>query len=153
MNESNSSVIARNRKASYEYFLETRYEAGLVLQGWEVKSIRAGRVQIAEAYVSVRDGQALVHGMHISPLTSASSHVDPEPDRNRILLLHDREISEIYRATQTRGRTCVVTRMYWSRHRVKCEVATGTGKKRHDKREAIKERDWERETRRVWKNR
>ena len=142
-------LIARNRRASYDYFLEKRYEAGIALEGWEVKGLRAGKAQIADAYVLIREGSAQLYGAHITPLKSTSTHEEANPDRVRALLLNKREISEIRQATSTRGRTCLVLSLYWRNGRVKCEIATATGKKKHDKRKAMRERDQKREAQRA----
>ena len=142
-------LIARNRRAGYDYFLEKRYEAGIALEGWEVKSLREGKAQIAEAFVLIRDRTAQLHGAHITPLKSTSSLKEANPHRIRALLLNKRELSEIRQATTTRGRTCLVLSLYWRNGLVKCEVATATGKKKHDKRKAIRERDQKREAQRA----
>ncbi len=139
------AAIARNRRASHDYALEERFEAGLVLQGWEVKSIRAGKVQLADSYVLLRDGEAWLFGTHISPLPSASTHVPTDPQRTRKLLLHSRELARIFTATQAKGYACVATALYWKHNRVKCEIALGKGRKLHDKRAAIRDREWQRQ--------
>ncbi len=144
-------VIARNRRASHDYALEDRFEAGLVLEGWEVKSLRAGTAQILESYVLLKDGEAWLFGARIAPLASASSHVSPDPGRTRKLLLHGRELARIFTATQTRGYACIATALYWKNNRVKCEIALGKGKKRHDKRAALKDREWARQKERLLK--
>ncbi len=138
-------TIALNRRAKFDYDLGARFEAGLVLEGWELKSIRASQAQLADSYVLVRDGEAWLLGARISPLASASTHVVADPIRTRKLLLHANEISRIYVAVQTRGQACVATALYWKGSRVKCEIALGRGKKSHDKRASIKERDWKRD--------
>lgn len=142
------NVIARNRRARFDYHIERRFEAGLVLQGWEVKSIRAGKVQISEAYVTVQNGEAFLRGSVVKPLHTASSHVVPVDNRPRKLLLHANEITQLFQAVQQKGKTSVPTRLYWSGPFVKCEIAIGTGKKEYDKRRTIKERDLEREKQR-----
>lgn len=144
-----SSTIALNKKAKHDYFIEERFEAGLVLEGWEVKSLRAGKANLSEAYVISRDGEAFLFGCHISPLLSASTHVDPDPLRTRKLLLHQRELGQIFGAVAKKGMTCVPLALYWKHGRVKCEIALATGKKQHDKRATEKERDWNREKQRV----
>ncbi len=138
-------VIARSRRASHDYELQERFEAGLVLAGWEVKAIRAGKAQLVDSYVLVRDGEAWLLGVNITPLPSASSHVTADPQRTRKLLLHRRELARIFSATQAKGYTCVVTALYWVRNRVKCEIALGKGRKLHDKRAAMRDRDWQRQ--------
>ncbi len=145
------ATIAVNRRARFDYELGQRFEAGLVLAGWELKSIRANQAQLADSYVLVRDGEAWLLGAHIAPLPSASTHVDADPRRTRKLLLHASEISRIFMAVQTRGRTCVATSLYWKGQRVKCEIALGKGKRSEDKRASIRERDWKREQARLVK--
>ena len=146
-----NGTIALNRRARFDYQLEERFEAGLVLEGWEVRSIRAGGAQLTDSYVLVREGEAWLLGAHIAPLASASTHVEPDPIRTRKLLLHEREISRIFNATQAKGFTCVATAMYWKGQRVKCEVALGKGKEQRDKRATVKDREWRREQGRVLK--
>ena len=137
----NPATIARNRKARFDYHIQDRYEAGIVLEGWELKSIRAGQVQLTDAYVSVRDGEAFIQNLRIAPMASVSTHVTPVPDRSRKLLLHAKEISKIFQASRTKGRSCVALSMYWKGPYVKCEIATVEGKKKFDKRRAIRERE------------
>ncbi len=144
-------VIAVNRKARHEYQIEKTYEAGLALQGWEVKSLRAGKAQIVDAYVAVRNGEAWMLGGNIPPLPSASTHVEPDPRRTRKLLLHRSEIDSLIGATERRGYTLVPLRLYWERGRAKLEIGLAKGKKLHDKRAAEKERDWQRQKRRLLK--
>lgn len=139
------ATIARNRRASHDYALEERFEAGLVLQGWEVKSIRAGKAQLVDSYVLLRDGEAWLLGAHIAPLPSASTHVLADPQRTRKLLLHSRELARIFTATQAKGYACLATALYWKHNRVKCEIALGKGRKLHDKRAAAKDREWQRQ--------
>ena len=143
-----SNVIATNRKASYEFFLEDRFEAGIVLEGWEVKSIRSGRVNLKEGYVAALEGELFLIGSHISPLPSTSTHSVSNPTRNRKLLLHKKEVNRLIGAVERKGYTMVPTHMYWKNSRVKLQFALGKGKKLHDKRTAIKQRDIEREHRR-----
>jgi SsrA-binding protein len=145
-------TIALNKRAAHDYHLEERFEAGVALEGWEVKSLRAGKAQLVDSYVLVRDGEAWLLGAHISPLPSASTHVVPDPTRTRKLLLHAREIARIFAATQQKGYTCVATALYWKGNRVKCEVALGKGKKLHDKRAAAKDREWSRQKERLLKH-
>ena len=144
-------TIALNRRAKFDYALTQRFEAGLVLQGWELKSIRAGQAQLADSYVLVRAGEAWLLGARIAPLASASTHVAADPVRTRKLLLHAKELSRIHLAVQTRGQACVATALYWKGPRVKCEIALGKGKKAHDKRASIRERDWKRDQARLGK--
>lgn len=145
------SPIARNRRARFDYHLEEAFEAGLALQGWEVKSLRAGAAQLGDSYVVVRSGEAWLLGAHIAPLASASTHVETDPTRTRKLLLRQREINRIAAAVDRKGHTCVATKLYWKGHRVKCEVALGRGKQRHDKRDTTKDRDWKRAQERLLK--
>ena len=138
-------LIARNRRARFDYQLERTFEAGIVLKGWEVKSIREGRANLTDAYVTMRDGEAYLLNSRIEPLPSASTHIVTSSDRERKLLLHTQELGQIYTAVQTRGRTCIALSMYWRGQRVKCEIGLATGRKRHDKRAVIRQRDQERE--------
>ena len=139
------ATIARNRRASHDYALEERFEAGLVLEGWEVRAIRAGKAQLVDAYVLLRNGEAWLLGANIAPLPSASSHVDTDAQRTRKLLLNARELARIFTATQAKGYACVATALYWKGNRVKCAIALGKGRKVHDKRAAVRERDWNRQ--------
>ena len=141
--------IIDNRKAFFDYFIEDRYEAGLVLEGWEVKAIRAGRTQIKEGYVMIRDGELYLIGAHISPLPEASTHIHPDPVRTRKLLLHKEEISKLIGKVEQRGHTLVPLNLHYKGGRVKCEIGLAKGKKMHDKRETEKKRDWEREKARI----
>ena len=137
--------IVDNKKAFHDYFIEERYEAGLVLEGWEVKSIRAGRVQLKEAYVTLMGAEPFVIGMHISPLPSSSTHVHPDPTRSRKLLLNSEEIRKLIGKVEQRGYTLVPLDLHYTKGRVKLAVGLAKGKKQHDKREAEKDRDWQRE--------
>lgn len=139
-----SSTIALNRRARHDYFVEERFEAGLVLEGWEVKSLRAGKARIAEAYVLIKDGEAFLLGSHIQPLESASTHIAPDATRTRKLLLHDRELATLIGATDQKGYTVVPLAMYWRRGKAKLEIALAKGKAKYDKRQAKKEHDWQR---------
>jgi SsrA-binding protein len=147
--QSPSSTIALNKKARHDYFIEDRIEAGLSLQGWEVKSLREGRVQLTESYIVIRNNEAWLFGFHISPLLSASTHVTPDPKRTRKLLLHRRELDRLIGSVERKGYTLVPLALYWKRGRAKLEVALARGKHAHDKRATEKERDWEREKQRV----
>jgi SsrA-binding protein len=142
-------TIALNKRARHEYHIEQRYEAGLALQGWELKSIRAGRANITEAYAVVRDGELFLFGAQITPLISASTHVVADDRRTRKLLLNRREIDVLIGKVQRDGYTLVPTAMYWKGNKVKAELGLARGKQMHDKREASKERDWNREKQRV----
>lgn len=144
-------TIVDNKKAFFDYFIEERYEAGIVLQGWEVKAIRAGRVQLKEAYVIVRNGEVFLFGAHISPLAAASTHISPDPVRTRKLLLHATEINKLIGKVERAGYTLVPLNLHYLKGRVKCEVGLAKGKKQHDKRETEKQRDWQREKQAILK--
>lgn len=149
---SGSSTIALNRQATHEYFIEERYEAGLVLQGWEVKSLRAGRVQLKESYVVLKGGDAWLQGAHLSALSTASTHVVPDPLRTRKLLLHGYELSKLIGHVERKGYTLIPLALYWKKGRAKLEIGLAKGKKLHDKRASEKDRDWQREKQRVMKH-
>lgn len=144
--------IIDNRKAGHDYFIEERFEAGMALEGWEVKAIRAGRVQIRECYVIVRDAEVFVIGMHISPLLSASTHVNPDPTRTRKLLLHAEEISRLIGKVERAGFALIPLDLHFSKGRIKIAVGLGKGKKMFDKRDDEKTRDWEREKQRLMRD-
>lgn len=144
-----SSTIALNRKAKHDYFIEDRIEAGLVLQGWEVKALRDGKGRITEAYVIIKDAEAFLLGAHIQPLPSASTHVNPDPTRTRKLLLHEREIARLIGATEQKGYTVVPLAMYWKRGNAKLEIALAKGKANYDKRQDKKSKDWQRQKERL----
>lgn len=150
--QSNPS-IAVNRQATHEYFIEERFEAGLALEGWEVKSLRAGRAQLKESYVTLKNGEAWLFGAHVSPLASASTHIDPDPTRTRKLLLHRHELSRLIGLVERKGYTLIPLALYWSKGRAKLEIGLAKGKKLHDKRASEKDRDWQREKQRVMKQR
>lgn len=141
--------IANNKKAFHDYFIEEKYEAGIALEGWEVKSIRAGRVQIKEAYVIIKRGEIFLLGMHITPLPTASTHVHPDPVRTRKLLLHSNEIMKLIGKVERAGFTLVPLDLHYTRGRIKAEIGLAKGKKQHDKREDAKEKDWAREKQRL----
>jgi SsrA-binding protein len=145
--------IAENRRARYDYFIEERLEAGVALQGWEVKSLRAGRLQLAEAYVLLKDGEAWLFGAHVSPLLATSTQTRADPTRTRKLLLQRRQIDALVGSVERRGRTIVPLSMYWKNGRAKLEIGLARGKKEHDKRADTRERDWQRERARVLKAR
>lgn len=149
--QAGESTIALNRKARHEYFIEENFEAGLALEGWEVKSLRAGRAQLAEGYVVLREAQAWLLGAHISPLISASTHVHADPTRTRKLLLHRRELDRLVGAVERKGYTLVPLALYWKRGRAKLDIGLAKGKKQHDKRADQKERDWQRQKSRLMK--
>jgi len=143
--------IAQNKKAFHDYFVEQKFETGIVLEGWEVKAVRAGRVQLKEAYVIIRNGEIFLIGCHISPLLSASTHFQPDPVRTRKLLLHTEEINRLIGSVERAGYTLLPLDMHYTRGRIKLEVGLAKGKKQHDKRQAEKERDWQREKQRLLK--
>ena len=147
--EDGKALIAENRRARHEYFIEDRYEAGLALMGWEVKSLRAGRAQLAEAYVFIRAGEVFMTGAHLSPLNSASTHVVADPVRTRKLLLHRAEIDRLVGAVERAGYTLVPLELYWKAGRAKLKVGLAKGKKQHDKRATEKDRDWQRDKSRL----
>jgi len=141
--------IVQNKKAFHDYFIEERYEAGLALVGWEVKAVRAGRVQIKEAYVIVKGEEVFLVGAHITPLATASTHVQPDPVRSRKLLLHGEEIRRLIGKTERAGFTLVPLDLHYKGGRIKIEIGLARGKKQHDKREAEKQKEWDREKRRL----
>ncbi len=142
-------LIAENRRARYDYFIEERLEAGLVLQGWEVKSMRAGKAQVAEAYVYLKEGEAFLFGANITPLKTASTHVIPDPIRTRKLLLNKSELSRLVGSVERKGYTLVPLDLHWKEGRAKLEIGLAKGKKQHDKRATEKDRDWQRDKARV----
>ena len=146
-------TIAQNKKAFHDYFIEERYEAGLVLEGWEAKAIRSGRVQLKDAYVLIRGGEIYMVGGHISALPTASTHINPDPVRTRKLLLHDAEIQHLIGKVERAGYTLVPLDLHYSKGRVKLSIGLAKGKKQHDKRDAEKDRDWVREKARVMRDR
>jgi len=146
------STIVVNRKARHDFFIEDRYEAGLALQGWEVKSLREGRVNLTEAYVLVKNGEAYLIGCNMPPLPTASTHINPDPTRTRKLLLHRQELNRLIGATEQKGYTVVPLNLHWSRGNAKIEIGLAKGKKQHDKRADKKEQDWKREKARILKH-
>ena len=148
----NNPSIAENRQARHEYFIEETYEAGMSLQGWEVKSLRAGRVQLKEAYVFLKNAEAFIFGAHISALPTASTHVIPDPIRTRKLLLNRAELNRLVGAVERKGYTLVPLEMYWKAGRAKLRIGLAKGKKEHDKRATSKDRDWQREKSRLMKH-
>lgn len=146
---STSKTIALNRKAHHEYTLEERFEAGVVLHGWEVKSLRAGKAQISDSYVLLKRGEAWLIGANISPLLSASTHVKADPTRSRKLLMHRKELNRLIGLAERKGYTLIPLSLYWKQNRIKIEVGLAKGKKKHDKREDEKDRDWAREKQRL----
>lgn len=147
------STITLNKKAKHDYSIEERFEGGLVLEGWEVKSLRAGRIQIRDSYVLLKNGEAWLFGALITPLPTASTHIHPDPQRTRKVLLNRSEINRLIGAVERKGYTAVATAMYWKRGRAKLEIGLAKGKKEHDKRAAERDRDWRREQERVLKAR
>ena len=145
------SSIARNKKARFDYFIEERLEAGLALEGWEVKSLRAGKAQLTESYVVVRNGEMWLLGAHLTPLASASTHVNADPTRTRKLLLHRKEIDRLSGLVDRKGYTLVPLELYWGRGKAKLSVGLAKGKKQHDKRAVQKDRDWQRDKARIMK--
>ncbi|CAK0741675.1 SsrA-binding protein [Gammaproteobacteria bacterium] len=145
------ATIALNKQARHEYLIEDRFEAGLVLEGWEVKGLRAGRAQLKESYVIIKSGEAWLLGSHISALSSASTHVNPDPVRTRKLLLHNEELRKLIGAVERKGYTLVPLAMYWKGGRAKIEIALAKGKQTHDKRATERDRDWQREKQRLFK--
>ncbi len=143
--------IAQNKKAFHDFFIEERYETGMVLEGWEVKAIRAGRANLKESYVIIRSGEIFLIGCHISPLPTASTHVHPDPVRTRKLLLHAEEIDKLVGKVERAGYTLVPLDMHYSKGRIKLEIGLAKGKKQHDKRDTEKEREWQREKAQVLK--
>ncbi len=146
-------TVAVNKKARHDYFLEESIEAGLVLEGWEVKSMRAGRTQLRDGYILLKGGEAWLLGAHITPLQTASTHIHPDPNRSRKLLLHRKEISKLVGAVERRGYTLIPTKLYWKKGRAKLAISLAKGKKNVDKRHTEKDRDWQREKQRVLKHR
>lgn len=148
----NRSVIALNRRARHDFFIEDSFEAGLALEGWEVKSLRAGRAQLNESYALIKDGEAWLFGAHFSPLSSASTHIHPDATRSRRMLLHRAELNRLIGAVERKGFTLIPLALYWKRGRAKLEIGLAKGKKSHDKRATEKEREWERDKSRILKS-
>ncbi len=146
------ATIALNKKATHDFFIEERYEAGLALQGWEVKSLRESKVQIKESYITLKEGEAFLFGAHITPLSTASTHVHPEPRRTRKLLLHRSELNKLIGLVERKGYTLIPTAIYWKKGMAKLEIGLARGKKLHDKRASEKDRDWQREKERLFKH-
>lgn len=144
-------TIALNKRARFEYFIEERFEAGIALEGWEVKALREARIQFADSYVLLKDGEAFLFGSQINPLPTVSTHIVPDPTRTRKLLLHRRQLDMLIGAVERKGYTLIPTAMYWSKGKVKVEIGMAKGKKQHDKRKVVKERDWDREKGRIMK--
>lgn len=151
--KSNSNTIALNKRARHDYFIEKEFEAGLELQGWEVKALRQGKANIAESYITVKNGECFMFGSSILPLTAASTHTICDPTRTRKLLLNRREIDHLVGAIERDGQTIVPLSLYWKGPWVKIKVGTAKGKKLHDKRDTAKDKDWQRQKARVMKSR
>jgi SsrA-binding protein len=149
--ESGPPSIAQNKKARFDFFIEDRLEAGLALQGWEVKSMRAGKVQLTDSFVIFRDGEAWLLGSHVTPLNTVSTHVVADPKRTRKLLMNRREIDRLIGLVERKGYTLIALELYWSKNRVKVAVGLAKGKKQHDKRDTEKDRDWKRDKARALK--
>ncbi|MCH7893503.1 MAG: SsrA-binding protein SmpB [Proteobacteria bacterium] len=147
-----SNVIVTNRKARHDFFIEENLEAGLSLQGWEAKSLRAGRAQLKESYVVIKDAEAWLLGAHFSPLSSASTHVKTDPTRTRKLLLHRRELDRLIGSVERKGYTLIPLSLYWKKGRAKLDLGLAKGKKQHDKRATDKDRDWKRQKERILKH-
>ncbi|MBD5769460.1 SsrA-binding protein SmpB [Marinomonas colpomeniae] len=151
--KSNSTgTIALNKRAKYDYFVDQKFEAGLVLSGWEVKSLREGKAQLVDAFVIIHQNEAWLVGARITPLLAASTHVVCEPMRQRKLLLNRKELEKIIQITEQKGKTCAAMALYWKGNKIKCEVALVTGKKEHDKRDTERDRDWSRDKERLMKH-
>lgn len=151
--KNNANRIADNKKAAYNYFFEEKFEAGMVLQGWEVKALREGKVQLTDGYVVIRDGELFLIGCQINALKTASTHVSPEAQRTKKLLMHKEQIRRLIGKVEQKGYTLVPLNLYWKEGRVKCEIALAKGKAEHDKRDTIKEREGKREVERAMKER
>ena len=149
---SDDNTIAINKKARFDYFIEDSFEAGLVLEGWEVKSLRAKSIQVKESYISIKDGEAFLQGAHITPLNTASTHITPDATRKRKLLMHRKEIDRLVGAVDRKGYTVVPVKLYWKKGCAKIEVGLAKGKQMHDKRASQKDRDWQRDKSRVLKS-
>ncbi|GAA4357623.1 SsrA-binding protein SmpB [Kangiella marina] len=150
--KSSNSAIALNKKARHDYFIEETFEAGLALQGWEVKSLREGKVNLSESYVLLKNGEAFLFGCHISPLKTASTHVVADPLRTRKLLLNNHEIAKLFRGVEQQGYAVVALKMYWKKAFIKLEIGLAKGKKQHDKRATEKEREWNKTKERLMKH-
>ena len=145
----NSNAIAINKKARFDYFVEEKFEAGLVLEGWEVKSLREKKINVEESYILLKDGEAWLFGAQITPLQTASTHITPDPLRSRKLLLHQKELARLFASVNKEGYTCIPLGLHWHRGRAKCSIALAKGKHKYDKRATEKDRDWNRQKQRV----
>lgn len=146
---SSPGSICQNKRARFDYHIHEKFEAGLALTGWEVKSLRAGKAQLTDSYVFLKDGEAWLLNAHITPLQTACTHVVAEPTRPRKLLLHKRELAKLFASTEQKGHTCIALALYWKGSKVKCEIGLAKGKKEHDKRDSEKDRDWQRQKQRI----
>ncbi|MFI4919504.1 MAG: SsrA-binding protein SmpB [Legionellales bacterium] len=151
-NKQPNSSIALNKKAGFDYFIETKYEAGLVLEGWEVKSLRAGKINLSDAHVIIKYGEAFLLGAQIQPLPTASTHSIPDSTRTRKLLLNKKELNHLIGSVERQGYTIVPLSLYWKKNKIKVSIALAKGKKEHDKRETTKNREWQRDHSRLMKN-
>ena len=145
-------TIALNKKAKHEYFLEESFEAGVVLEGWEVKSLRMKKVQLVDSYVLLKDGEAFLLGCQVTPLDTASTHVIADPTRIKKLLLHSKQLAKLFTTVNQKGHTCVAVKLYWKGHLVKCQIALAKGKQDHDKRATEKDREWQVDKQRIVRN-
>ena len=145
-------TIALNKKAKHEYFLEESFEAGVVLEGWEVKSLRMKKVQLVDSYVLLKDGEAFLLGCQVTPLDTASTHVIADPTRIKKLLLHSKQLAKLFAIVHQKGHTCVAVKLYWKGHLVKCQIALAKGKQDHDKRATEKDREWQVDKQRIVRN-
>ena len=143
------NTIVLNKKARHDYFLQDTFEAGVVLEGWEVKSLRLKKVQLIDSYVLIKDGVAFLLGCNVTPLNTASTHVIADPSRTKKLLLHSKELAKLFVAVQQKGNTCVAVKLYWKGHLIKCQIALAKGKQDHDKRATEKDREWQIDKRRI----
>lgn len=148
--KSPQNQIAQNKKARFDYFIEETFEAGIVLEGWEVKSLRAGKINLTDAYVLLKNQEAWLFGAHISPLNTVSTHISADPTRTRKLLLHNKELGKIFGAVNKKGHTCVPLDLHWRNGKVKSQIALAKGKQKFDKRASEKEKDWQRQKQRVF---
>jgi SsrA-binding protein len=151
--DDSGGTIALNKRARHEYHVDERFECGVVLEGWEVKSLREGRVQLTEAYAIVKNGEIFLFGAQITPLLTASTHIVPDTRRTRKLLLHRNEIDRLIGAVERKGYTLVPLALYWKKNRAKCEIGLARGKQEHDKRAVEKDRDWQRDKQRIMRDR
>ena len=150
--KSSDSTIVFNKKAGFDYFIETQYEAGLVLEGWEVKSLRAGKINLTDAHVIIKYGEAYLLGAQIQPLQTASAHIIADPIRTRKLLLNRKELNSLIGGIERQGYTVVPLSLYWKKNKIKIKIALAKGKKEHDKRDTVKDREWQRDRSRIMKN-